>query len=200
MEADAAVPARMLPISIMAPEGIDILIDREFTQIQQLLRPKKRRRSEARGKIRTLLAMEAHSAVDVDVSERDVNRVEKGIRAGLVRGDVFPRLDALTSIADGEGILLKVHFSRNEEGAPVRYIAPDDPREAAAIREIDLQRKYPYSRSVLAEKLKINTKKAKELRERMAIDEDPQCMHVFTFGASRFPMFSDLALSRLRQG
>jgi hypothetical protein len=47
-----------------------------------------------------------------------------------------------------------------------RYIGPDDPREAAAIREIDLQRKYPHSRSELAKKLKINTKKAKELRDR----------------------------------
>ena len=45
----------------MPPEGIDVLIDREFTQIQRLLGPNRRRRPEAREKIRTLLAMEAHA-------------------------------------------------------------------------------------------------------------------------------------------
>ena len=164
------LPSRMLPISTMPPEGIDVLFDREFTQIQQLSRPNRRRGPETRGKIRTLLAMEAHSTDDVDVSERDVNLVETGIRAGLARDDVFPRLSTLTSVSDGQGVLLKVHSSRKDEGAPVRHIGADDPREAAAIREIDIQRKYPHSKSALAQKLKLNTKKAKELRERLKVD------------------------------
>ena len=103
------LPSRMLPISTMALEGIDILFDREFSQIQELLRPNRRRGSEARGKIRTLLAMEAHTIEDVDISERDVNRVEAGIRRGQSREEVFPRLNNLISTSEGEGILLKVH-------------------------------------------------------------------------------------------
>jgi len=68
------LPSRMLPISTMPPGGIELLIDREFNAIKELLRPNRRHRSEARGKIRTLLAMEAHSGEDVEVSERDVRR------------------------------------------------------------------------------------------------------------------------------
>ena len=125
--------------------------------------------------------------------------MEAGIRAGLVRDAVFPRLNTLTSVAEGQGILLKVHFSGKDEDAPVRYIGADDLREAAAIREIDIQRKYPHSKSAQAQKLRLNTKRAKELRERLAIDKDPDCLHVFTFGATRIPRYSDLALRRLQQ-
>jgi hypothetical protein len=142
--------------------------------------------------------MEAHATEEVEVSERDVNRVETGIKVGKSREEVFPRLNTLTSTVDGQGILLKVHFSRKEEGPPVRYIGADDPREAAAVREIDLQRKYPYSRSVLAQKLGVSTKVAKDLREELALEDDPDCFHLFTFGASWHPSYSDLALNRLR--
>jgi hypothetical protein len=30
-------------------------------------------------------------------------------------------------------------------------------------------------------------------------DEYPQCMHTFTFGKSKHPMFSDNALARMRE-
>ena len=193
------LPARMLPISTMAPEGIDILFDREFSQIKELLRPNRRRRSEARGKIRTLLAMEAHTTEDVDISERDVNRIEAGIRRGQSRDEVFPRLNNLTSTSEGEGILLKVHFSRKGEGAPVSYIGAEDHEEAAAIREVDLRNKYPHSRMDLANKLALSTRKAKELRVSLSLDDDPVYFYDFRFGGSSHPRYSDPALILLRE-
>ena len=67
----------------MPGESIDLfLMDREFTMNQELLKPNRRRRSEARGKMRTLLTMEAYSDEDVEVSEKDANGVESGIRRG----------------------------------------------------------------------------------------------------------------------
>ena len=39
------------------------------------------------------------------------------------------------------GPTLKVRFTHGK-GAPVKFIPADDPREAAAVREVDLQRKY----------------------------------------------------------
>jgi hypothetical protein len=76
------LPARVLPISTDPPGDIDLLIDRQFSQIEELLAPGKRRRPDARAKIRMLLALEAHVAEDAYVSERDVNRVERAIKEG----------------------------------------------------------------------------------------------------------------------
>jgi hypothetical protein len=81
---------------------------------------------------------------EVSVTEKDVNRVEKAIKANRPRPEVFPRLGGLGASIEGSGVTINVKFSKRE-GAPVRFIAADDPREAAAVREVDLQRKYRHS-------------------------------------------------------
>jgi hypothetical protein len=78
----------------------------------------------ARAHIRSLLAMEAHVATNVVVSKLDVDRVERGIRAGKPRSQVFPRLSELTSEVDGEGATVTVRFVK-KGGAPVRYVADE---------------------------------------------------------------------------
>jgi hypothetical protein len=46
------LPERVLPISTSPPRDIQILIDEQFHQVNELLKPGKRRRAEARAKIR----------------------------------------------------------------------------------------------------------------------------------------------------
>jgi hypothetical protein len=84
------LPDRVLPISTEPPIGFDLLVDCEFNKVRELLQPGKRRRDEARGRIRTLLAMESHVVDGVDVSEADIDRVERAIRGDKLRAEVFP--------------------------------------------------------------------------------------------------------------
>jgi hypothetical protein len=193
------LPGRVLPISTRPPVGFDILVDREYAQIRELLKPGKRQRDEARGRIRSLLAMESHSTDTVDMSEADINRVEKAIRSGKPRTAVFPRLAGLGVEVSGEGPLVTVRFVKSEEATPVRFIAADDPTEAAAVREVDLQRKYHLSATKLAELLKLTPHQSYLLRKQLSVDADPQCRHVFTFGKSKHARFSDNALIKMRE-
>lgn len=98
---------------------------------------------------------------------------------------------------EGEGISVTVRFSKRD-GAPVRFIPADGIDEAAAIREVDLQAKYHWSPTELAGKLKLSTAKAKALRWRLGIDDDPGCLHEFVFGSQRLPRFSDNAYAKMR--
>jgi hypothetical protein len=193
------LPSRVLPVSTQPPIGFDLLVDREFSQIRELLQPGKRQRDEARGRIRTLLAMESHVAEGVDISEADIDRVEKAIRGGKLRSDVFPRLGTLETQISGNGASISVRFTKKAgEGAPVRFIAADDPTEAAAVREVDLQKRFHLSATQLAKAIKLTPPKSHALRQKLGIDADPQCMHTFTFGKSKHPMFSDTAATRMR--
>ena len=142
------LPSRVLPVSTMAANNIEVLMDKEFSQIMDLLSPGRRARDEVRGQIRALLAMEAHVVEEVDVSEKDIDRIEKAIKLGKDFGDVFPRLKVLGTKIESEGIEIKVHFTK-KHGAPVRYIPADDPSEAAAVRELDLRKKYRLTSSEL---------------------------------------------------
>ncbi|HEU5003142.1 MAG TPA: DUF3644 domain-containing protein [Actinomycetota bacterium] len=194
------LPHRVLPISAEAPRDIQLLIDEEYHQVAALLRPGLRRRPEARARIRTLLAMEAHAADNVRVSRRDVDRVESGIRSGLPLQQVFPRLGEVATDIAGEGINVAVRFVRSasEPAAPVRFIGPDDPTEAAAVREVDLQRKYHWAPSELARRLGLDTGRLKALRWKLDVENDPDCTHTFVFGSQSIKRFSDNAFTRIR--
>ena len=192
------LPARVLPISTQPPQDLDFLIDEEYSQVRELLRPGHRRRSDARARIRTLLALEGHTVEDVELSETDVNRIERAIRAGDSRDAVFPRLAGLSTQTSGPEVTIKVLTSRRE-GLPVRLIDADDPRDAAAVREVDLQRKYCFSRSRLAELVGLSTPRSAALRAELDIDGDTDCHHAFAFGNSVHDCYSDAALQRMRK-
>ena len=148
--------------------------------------------------IRTLLSLEGHVADEVEVSERDVNRVERGVREGKSRDEVFPRLHGLGTEIEGAGLTVRVRITRQPDAPPVRLVGQDEPVEAAAIREVDLQNTFKHSPKALADKLKINTGRAKALRWELGIEDDPTCRHVFVFGKMKLPMYSDRGLERMR--
>jgi len=192
------LPIRVLPISTSPMADISLLIDREFTKVRDLLAPGRRAREDARARIRALLAMESHAVSEVAITERDIDRVERAIRKGQELDKVFPRLLTVqASSTAGHGFEVKVHFTK-KEGAPVKFLSGDDPGEAAAVREVDLQRKYHLSAKALASKLKLTPPKAKALRDHLGIDADENCRHVFVFGSQKIPRYSDNAFSAMR--
>ena len=192
------IPPRVLPVSTKPPGDFEFLVDREYQLIGELLEPGRRKRDEARGRIRSMLAMEALVAEEVQVSERDIDRIERAIRARQALADVFPRLTTVGTSTEGEGTTFTVRFSK-KEGAAVRFVGGDDPEAAAAIREVDLQKRFHLRPKSLAEKLGISTNKAKAMRDLLGIDSDPSCHLVFEFDETRVPSYSDNAVRRMRE-
>ncbi|MEN8671780.1 DUF3644 domain-containing protein [Nocardioides sp.] len=190
------IPERVLPISTDPPKDLTLLLDDEYRQIGELLRPGRRAGHEARARIRTLLAMEGHVRDELFVSSRDVDRVERGVKNGNPRSEVFPRLEELATRLDGEGLAVTVHFTK-KDGAPVRF-EPDETTPAAAIRQVDLQAKYHLSATQLAEKVGLSSSRATALRRHLLLDDNSAMSHEFAFGKSKHRSFSDNALRLMR--
>lgn len=197
MDLHSHIPPRVLPVSTKPPGDFDFLVDREYKLIAELLQPGKRHRDEARARIRSLLAMEAIVHDGVEISERDINRIEKAVRDGKAFGDVFPRLNTISSATAGEGPTFTVHFSK-KQGAPVKFVAGDDPEGAAAVREVDLSKKFHMRPSDLAKALKLKEPRSLALRRHLKIDDDRACCHVFEFGKTKIPCFSDNAKNKMK--
>jgi len=191
------LPSRALPITTQPLDDFDVLIDRQYSQINDLLQKGKRRRPEARSLIRGMLAMEGHTAEDVKVSERDVNRVERGMKECKSLVDVFPRLTTVHAAIDGDGPTVTVHFTK-KKGAPVHFVLADDPAESAAVREIDLQNKFHWTAMALAKKLELTAPRATALRRYLVLDDDADCVHEFQFGGVKHVRYSDNAFTRMR--
>jgi len=192
------IPARVLPISTQPLGDFEFLVDKEFNYVNELLQPGRRVRDEARARIRSMLAMEAIVTEEVEISERDIDRIERAMRGGAEFTAVFPRLATVGTTTEGEGVNLVVHFTK-KQGAPVHYVGGDDPAAAAAVREVDLRKKFHLQRNELAAKVGLSPPKAKVLRAHLDIDQDPNCCHVFEFGAQKIPCFSDNAQRRMQE-
>jgi hypothetical protein len=191
------IPVRVLPVSTKPPGEFDFLVDREFKLVADLLQPGKRKRDEARARIRALLAMEGFTAEEVQISEKDINRIEKAVKAGSELSAVFPRLNTIASKFEGDGPSVTVRFSK-KEGAPIRFVAGDDPEGAAAVREVDLQKKFHYGATELARAVSLTGPRAVALRRYLKIDDDPACRRTFEFGKTKHDRFSDNARSKMK--
>lgn len=190
------LPLRVLPVGSEPPQDFQTLVDREYANVAALLKPHRRARADAEARLRSLLAMEAHVEPDTRVSVSDVRRVAAGVRAGKSREQVFPRLSQVAASVSGEGLTVEVRFVKHE-GLPIKLARPDDPVDAAAIRIVDLQRKYHRSPTELAAALQLSPPRAGALRAHLGIDENDDCRHVFTFSSQRHIRYSDNAYKRM---
>ena len=114
---------------------------------------------------------------------------------------MFPKPSPLSAEISGEGLTVKVKIVKQADALPVRLVRDGDGGEAvdaAAVREVDLQKKFHWSPFELADKLRISRPRATALREHLGIDKDLDCRHVFEFGSQKHPRFSDNALTRMR--
>lgn len=189
------LPMRVLPISAEPPRDIQLLVDREYERISELLKPHRRGRAEARARIRSLLAMESH--VDPDASEvrqADVRRVERGIRAGNPREQVFPKLASVASDISGDGLTVTVRMVK-AGGLPVTYTSDNSSVEPSAIRLVDLEKKFYMSKYDLAARAEVSKSRATAMRRHLGLDGDDDIYsHEFVFGSQKIMRYSDNAL------
>jgi len=111
---------------------------------------------------------------------------------------VFPSLSNLATEVTGEGISVVVRFSKSE-GMPVRLVGEDEAGNAGAVRELDLQRKFHWSKPELASKLGLTQPRCLALRRYLGLETDDACRHEFRFGSSVHTQYSDNAYRRMRQ-
>lgn len=190
------LPVRVLPIGTEPPQDFRTLVQREYENIAGLLRPGRRARAEAEGRIRALLAMEAHVDPDSMISSTDVRRVIKGIAEGKASEQVFPKLSDVGAALQGEGLTVEVRFVRGA-GMPV-HLVDDDTVDAAAIRVVDLHKKYHRNARDLADHPGLTTSRSLALRRHLGIDKDPKCAHTFALGSQKSVRYSDNAFTKMR--
>ncbi|PCC54925.1 DUF3644 domain-containing protein [Brevibacterium aurantiacum] len=193
------IPLRILPISAEPPLALDILVDREFERVADLLKPGRKATAEAQARVRTLLAAEAVADPDAaEVRETDVRRVVRGVRDGKNREQIFPKLTGYTSEITGSGITVEVRLAK--EGAlPVTYTNNPD-ADTASIRIVDLEKKFYMGPYDLAKRAGISRNYSLALRRHLGIDnDDDNFSHLFRLGNTNRLRYSDNALQAMKK-
>ena len=114
------LPTPVIPVSTMPEAQFDVLVDRKCKLIKDLLAPGRRQRDEARGRIRTLLSMEAHVAARWR-SRNETSRAWKRLSRAQNWGDVLPRLKTMQTGLTGTALELKVHFHQEPRHSHPSY-------------------------------------------------------------------------------
>lgn len=192
------LPSRILPISAEPPQDLELLVDREYTRVAALLRPGRRATAEANARTRALLATEALAdPAAAEVSESDVRRVAKGIREGKERHQVFPKLSGYSTRLGGAGLTVEVRMVKSG-GLPFTFTT-DDESEPAAIRTVDLEKKFYMGPYDLADRSGIPRGRAIALRRHLGLDgNDDNFSHRFVFGNTKHLRYSDNALRAMK--
>lgn len=163
-----------------------------------LLRPGRRASAEADARIRAPLATEALADPGAaEVSETDVRRVARGIREGKSREQVFPKLSGYSTSTSGAGLTVDVRVVKSG-GLPVSYTT-DPAAEPAAIRTVDLQKKFHMGPLDLASRAGLEQNHALALRRHLGLGaNDDIFSHEFVCGRSKRRRYSDNALQAIK--
>lgn len=194
------LPTRVLPISTEPPASFELLIDSDISQIQGLLQPGRRRTAEAKARLRPLLAIDlAAAGEDRTATPLEVDRAANRLKQGREWRDVLPNLAALSLDASGTGQTYTVKLTKAADAPPVRFAETEDEAEnAAIIREVDTEARYPFTATELARLVGVTVPKVGAYIWKLGLKDDDSCRHTFTHGKSSFPMYSHEALKRLR--
>ena len=189
-------PERVLPVSADPPKDLALLLDDEYTQIRELLRPGRRAGHEARARF-------APSGHGSPRRARDP-RLRQGRRQGR-EGHPQRR-------PPRQG--LPAPFRRGDRGRRGR---PHDHRPlhqegrcpgSLHGRRLDPRCRRPADRP--AEQVPLvqgrarhilgtSRSRAVALRRHLGIDDDESCSHDFQFGSTRHRQYSDNALTKMRE-
>lgn len=195
------LPSRILPISTNPPTEMNLFIDSEFTQIHKLIAPNRRKRSEARARLRPFLIME--SVLSGQINQPTNIQISKIIDK-LIKGQswqsIFPGVTTLRLDTSGHGLTYSARFTREAEAPPVRIVRENDQVEGPTlVREINLLDRYSMGRYDIADKLGIGKNKALALMYYLRIQEDPDCFHEFRHKSMRFKGYSLVALNKMKE-
>ena len=195
------MPARVLPVSTTAPTDLATLFDQQIKEIQKLLSPGARRRTEAGAKLRALAIMEgAVSGERLQPSEGDLKSLMTKVQKAASWRDLFPGVASLNLVAEGAGPAFSLRLTK-KEGIPVQLVQEGTPgATVVAVKRVDELGYYSLGRDQIAKKIGLSGPKTTAAIRHLGIQADPDCYKEFIIGKAKFARYSPKALDRIKTG
>lgn len=194
------LPERVLPISTKPPRDLQVLFDDEFSQIRELIAPGKRRRAEAKARLRPLAIMEFNVQGERrQPTDRELDHLIQDLGQSSDWRLLFPGIGSLNLDREGHGLTFSLRITR-QEGLPVRKATEGDRLEdILAYREVNPLDRYSMNLTQLRGHLGFTQPKALALIRHLGLQDDEECYKEFKLGASQFKRYSPKALQMMRE-
>ncbi|KQC12045.1 MAG: hypothetical protein APR63_03560 [Desulfuromonas sp. SDB] len=194
------IPERVVPIFTVPVDDISELIKTEFKDIKKMVSPGKRRRVQARAKLRALVIIEESlSGIRSQPSEKELGWVVRKIREGVSWTELFPRLNSLILDISGKGHKVDLTINK-KKGEPVHLVPEGTPGGTIiAIKHVNELSFYSFDLKNLASKLGIETDQLKSLINQYNLQSSDEYFKEIRICSSLFKRYSVKALEFLRK-
>jgi hypothetical protein len=194
------LPARVLPLSTLAPTDLATMFDAEVREIERLLRPGLRRRTEAKLRLTGLAIIDqAVQGTAGQASDRRLNAIVKGMQEGRSWEDIFPGVAALDLTTQGYGPSIDLRIVK-KAGVPISLVKEGtEGATVVAIKRTDELGYYNLGRDQLAANVGLTPPKTTAVIRFLNLREDPACFKQIMVGKVPFDRYSQLAIKRIRE-
>lgn len=194
------LPERVLPLSTRPPTNLVTLFETEVEDIEQLLKPRRRRRLEAMSRLRALAIVDsAMRGEKLQPTDSDLLSIIDQIQAHRPWEEIFPGVAAINISSNGYGPSIDLRITK-AEGIAVHLVPEGTPGASiVAVKRVNELGFYNLSHKQLAQKLGLTQPKTTALIRYVGILDDPECATVITIGGSTFQRYSQKAITRLTE-
>jgi hypothetical protein len=193
------LPARVLPVSTTPPLDLSQLFESEVSEIQKLLGPKNRRRTEASARLKALAIIDlAVQGESLQPTVGDLRSLMDGAKAGKVWTDLFPGVAQLNITASGVGPSLDLRFTK-KDGIPIQIVPEGAPGATViGIKKIDELGFYNLGRNMLAEHVGLTPPKVTAVIRFLKLQDDTDCFKRWVIQGVPHEQYSQKAIERIK--
>lgn len=196
------LPSRVLPVSTIPPKDIKYLIENELKYVRYLLSPRKRKKVEARARIKSLVIMDkALQGEFTQPGDNELDRILSRLKKGESWKNVFTGLGSIRVSAnfDEDSLTMNIKWTK-KEGIPIHTVPEGTPGAAVvAIKRVNELGYYSLSLTDLSKKIGLTMPKALAVVKALDIQSESQYFKSFKIGKSVFKRYSPRALDFIKK-
>lgn len=190
------MPDRVLPISTNPPKDIQILLDREFSQVDSLIKDNCRKGCQATARLRSIVSLlSANEEKSGRYSEKDLLRAIQSRKSGKDWSIIFPEIAQLRIQTTGEGMTFNIRIKKDGD-IPVRIAQEGE--EAVIYRDRDWFDKYNLGLKEIAKKLGKTEPKTRAYMFEINLWDDPEMYDEKKVKSITFKRYTQKALNALQ--
>lgn len=194
------LPARVLPISTVAPTDLSTLFESETAEIAKLLAPGRRRRTEAYARLRPLAILDATIRGEkLQPSSGELRATGRQLVEGTLWDAVFPGVGSVELTTEGEGPSLSLRITK-KEGIPIHLVPEGTPgASVVAVKRVDELSFYNLGRNDLAKHVGLSPPRTSAVSWHFGLKDDPTYYKEFVIGSARFGRYSQKAIEAIKE-
>ncbi len=194
------LPERVLPISTSPPKDLHVLMAAEFAEIKEMVKPRSRRRLEARAKLRSLAIVESSLRGErSQPSKGELDRLLGDVSSNKSWEDVFPGVASLSLDTAGSGLSVSLRITK-KSGEPVSLVPEGTPGATLiAVKRVNELSFYSLGLKDLAEKVGLTSPRALTVVQELDLQSDDDYFKEIAVGKVKYKRYSSAALDRVRE-